>query len=133
MKTLIDIKKEYQTKNEQLFKDCGVFWAFSTEQFHENKTPLQEGEKYVSIGAGGYMPKSKVEQLRKGMAELKKEERAEVRKSKLWYQEISYELNNHECYYTGNISPVVEMFSGTYTEKKIREVFNAERANHLND
>lgn len=133
MKTLIDIKKEYQAKNEQLFKDCGVFWAFSNEQFHENKTLLQEGEKYVSIGAGGYMPKSKVEQLLKGMAQLKKEERAEVRKSKLWYQEISHELNNHECYYTWDISPVVEMFSGIYTEKKIREVFNAERLNHLND
>ena len=51
MKTLIEIKKEYEEKRTEFFKDCGLFWAFSNKQFFENKTPLQEGEKYVSIGA----------------------------------------------------------------------------------
>jgi len=36
MKTYNQIKKEHQEKYDQIFKDAGVFWAFSTERL--NKT-----------------------------------------------------------------------------------------------
>ena len=62
-----EIKTEHETRLNALLTECLVFWAFSNQQFQENKTPLQEGEKYVSIGVGGNMPKSKVDQFNQGM------------------------------------------------------------------
>lgn len=133
MKTLIDIKKEEEQKHTQLFNDCGLFWAFSNEQFTTNKTPLKEGEKYVSIGSGGYMPNSNVDKFRQGLKDIKKWRKTQIQSNKLQYEQIKYELSNHECYYTGDISDVVGIFSGTYTRQQIQEVYNKERINHLDD
>ena len=55
-----------------LLESCGVFFAFSNKQFDENKTPLKEGEKYVSIDNGGYMPKSNLIAFKIGLAEIGK-------------------------------------------------------------
>jgi len=44
-KTLHEIKAEKETKVSELIKKCLMFFAFSNEQFAENKTPLQEGEE----------------------------------------------------------------------------------------
>jgi hypothetical protein len=71
--TIQDLKREQDQKLSALFAECGVFWAFSEEQFHKNKTPLQEGEKYVSIGAGGYLPKGHVSKFSEGMERIRKE------------------------------------------------------------
>lgn len=118
------IKKEKERMTSELFEKCGVFFAFSNEQFAKNKTPLKEGEKYVSIGAGGYMPKGNVDAFRKGMKEISQFGKNKVKENKLDETEILYELNNHECFYTGDYSDVVDMFKGTYTEEQIRDVYN---------
>ena len=117
------IKQQEQNKVDALLKNCGVFFAFSDKQFAENKTPLQEGEKYVSIGGGGYMPKSQVKNFTNGMAEIRKWKQSEIKRIKLEIKEIEYELNNHECYYTNDISVIVDMFKGVYSEKMIRDIF----------
>ena len=122
-----DIKKEKEKMTDDLLKKCGVFFAFSNEQFNENKTPLKEGEKYVSIGGGGYMPKSNVDDFREGMKAIKQIGKKKVKENNLAETEILYELNNHECFYTGDYSDVVDMFEGTYTEKQIRDVYNKHR------
>ena len=89
------IKKQEQEQYNQLFRDCGVFWAFSNQQFEENKTPLKEGEKYVSIGAGGYLPKGNVEKLREGMKAIKKQTAAAIKNTKgARIEAIKHELNN---------------------------------------
>jgi len=67
-----EVKIKKQEMFNELFKNCGGFFAFYTQQFDENKTPLKEGEKYVSIGNGGYLPKSKVNEFKIGMAEIAK-------------------------------------------------------------
>ncbi len=133
MKTLTEIRKEEEEKHTQLFSECGLFWAFSNEQFATNKTPLQEGEKYVSIGAGGYMPKHNIDKFEKGMKEIGKWRKGEIKSNKLQYKQIAYELSNHECYYTGDISDVVDLFAGTYSAEQIRKVYDKERLNHLDD
>lgn len=133
MKTIDAIRKEETEKHTKLFNECGLFWAFSNEQFATNKTPLQEGEKYVSIGAGGYMPKHNVDKFCKGMAEIKKWTKEQTKANKLQEKEIAYELANHECYYTGDIDTVVGLFDGTYSREQIRNVYNKERAKHIND
>ena len=56
MKNYPEIRQVAEVKRTELYTNCGLFFAFSNEQFTENKTPLKEGEKYVSIGAGGYLP-----------------------------------------------------------------------------
>lgn len=118
-----EIKQQYQEKLSKLFKECGVFFAFSNEQFIENKTPLKEGEKYVSMGHGGYLPKSKVDAYINGIKELNKWEKAEIKKEKDGIeQHILYELNNHECFYVGDIEDVVEILP--YSRKEILKVYN---------
>ena len=132
METISNIREIEQNKVDILFKDCGLFFAFSEEQFEKNKTPLQEGEKYVSIGGGGYMPKSKIDYFTTGMELIRKWKRAEIKRTKSEIKEIEYQLSNHECYYTGDISPVTEMFEGVYTETKIRQVYVKNRKKWAN-
>ena len=111
----------------ELFEKCGVFFAFSDKQFDENKTPLKEGEKYVSIGGGGYMPKGSIKAFEEGMKAINSYGKQKVKKGNLQETEILYELQNHECFYTGDISDVVDLFEGTYTVKQIRDVYNKHR------
>jgi hypothetical protein len=122
-----EIKNEKEKMTSELFKKCGVFFAFSDKQFHENKTPLKPGEKYVSIGVGGYLPKGKLDAFLDGMEAINKFGKTKVKENNLAETEILYELKNHECFYTGEIDDVVNMFKGTYTDKQIRDVYNKHR------
>lgn len=126
------IKKEKEKMTSELFEKCGVFFAFSDEQFLENKTPLKEGEKYISIGGGGYMPKGNYDTFKEGMKSITKIGKKKVEENKLAETEILYELNNHECFYTSDYSDVVDMFKGTYTEEQIRDVYNKHHESNQN-
>lgn len=121
------IKKEKQLRVDNLLKDCRVFFAFSTEQFNEGKTPLEIGEKYISIGAGGYMPNSKIKQFEEGFESIKKWYKSAIKENKLRKQNIAYELNNHEAYYTNDITDTVSALGEDYTEAEVLEVFRTER------
>jgi hypothetical protein len=129
MKSIPELKEKEQAKLSELFKKVGLFFAFSNEQFTENKTPLKEGEKYVSIGAGGYLPKGNIEEFEKGMKEIKKWHKEEVKKNKAEDKEIIYELNNHECFYTNDLTDVLSLFKGTYSEERIKKLFYKEIQN----
>lgn len=118
------LQAEKQNKVNVLLKECGVFFAFSNEQFEANKTPLQDGEKYVSIGAGGYIPKSKVDALTNGMAEINKWFKSATNKSKADREAlILYALNNHECFYTGDWSDAFMTLGEGYTSKEVKRVY----------
>ena len=125
---LQELKKQKEDNTTELIKSVGMFFAFSTEQFHENKTPLQEGEKYVSIGAGAYMPKSQVKNWINGIKEIKKQYKAAVKGNKLRKQEIAYQLNNYECYYTGDISDALEALGSDYTQAEVMAVYKENHA-----
>ncbi len=121
-----EIRKESAEKLNNLIKECNIFFAFSNQQFQENKTPLQEGEKYVSIGAGGYLPKSKVQLFIDGMAGIKKWEKEAIKAEKENKEaHILYELRNHECFYLWDIEDVVNILP--YSRKDIQTVFNKYR------
>lgn len=129
---LQEIKKQKEDKVSQLLTDCGMFFAFSTEQFHANKTPLQEGEKYVSIGAGGYLPKGKVDAFCDGMKEINKWYKKEVADNKdLRRKEIVYELGNHEAWYTGDIQDTLRGLGPGYTAKEVWKVFHEEKETQI--
>lgn len=120
-KSLGELKEEKQKRFDKLMDESGMFFAFNDEQFIENKTPLKEGEKYVSIGAGGYMPKGNVDTWIKSTNELNKWYSKEVKNFKK--DAIKYELANHECYYTGDIQPAIDALGKGFTEKQIYEVY----------
>lgn len=124
MKNLSEIKEEKQLKIDTLIKETQMFFAFSWKQFSENKTPLKKGEKYVGIGAGAYIPKGNLDLYIKGIEEIEKTFKAELKKSKqLRYDHIKYELSNYEAYYTRDISDTLEALGGDYTKKEVWKVF----------
>ena len=122
MKTYTEIKTEQEAKHTALFNECGLFWAFSNEQFAENKTPLKEGEKYISIGAGGYLPKGNLNTFLEGMKTIKKWFKLEGKSCRT--QHIMDELSNYECFYTRDISDAWEVLKDQYTLKQVQEVYN---------
>lgn len=123
MKTIEGIKKEAQEMTTRVGDQCGLFWAFNDDQFNENKTPLKEGEKYVSIGAGGYLPKSNIDKLLKGWDDVEKWRKKQIKLLKDAPRAILYEINNFEAFFSGDLSPVFEIFEGVYSKELIKEVY----------
>lgn len=107
--TYQELKAERQAKYEKAVKNNGVFFAFSTAQLEEGKKeyPLLEGDKYVSIGAGGFMRKSQLDTYLKDCEIIDqwfKLENAKLKKDKAEREKaILYELCNYECFYSGDI------------------------------
>lgn len=126
------IKQEKTNKYSQLFDDCKVFFAFSDERFKEKFEDLKAGgeTKVIHIGAGGFLPKSYQEKWETTTKEIEKWYKEEVKKIKANEKEthkmIAYELSNHECYYTGDIDVVIELFDGVYTPEQIKKVYKKE-------
>lgn len=124
MKTIQEIKEEAQKMYSKVSNECGLFWAFSDEQFNENKTPLKKGEKYVSIGAGGYLPKGNINNLLEGWENVEKWRKKETKLLKDATKAILFEINNFEAFLSNDLSPVFEVFKGIYSEEIIRDVYN---------
>jgi hypothetical protein len=120
------IKQQHQQKVDALLTDCNVFWAFSNEQFDQNKVSLNEGDKYVSIGAGGYMPKSNVDKWQNGWKEIKIWYKQAGKDKKAREAHIIYELNNHEAFYTYDLEDTLNALGGDYTIEEVRNAFNKE-------
>lgn len=120
--TYTEIKKQREDDTNRLFSTCGVFWAFSNEQFAEGKAkhPIDtaKGEKYLSIGAGGYLPKSNIEKLEQGMKEIEKTFKEQIAQAKAREQHILYEVYNHEC----NLTSALEALGEDYTREEIEQV-----------
>lgn len=126
MKDLQTIKKEKEDKVSQLITLSGMFFAFSNEQFAENKTQLDEGDKYLSIGMGAYLPKSKINTYLAGMEEITVWYKSQISTNKLRIKEIAYQLANHECYYTGELQPALEALGDGYTYDEVKQVYRKE-------
>ena len=122
-----ELKSEKQVKYNNLMNECNVFWAFNSEQFNEGlaKCELSEGEKIVSIGAGGYIAKKNVQSLIDGQKAIEKWFKLATKTMK--EEHILYELNNHECFYTGNIQEAVNVLP--YSVKMILYVYKKHAAN----
>jgi hypothetical protein len=125
-----DIKQQAQDKQTELHDRLGLFWAFSNEQFHKNKTPLKEGEKYVSIGMGGFLPKNNLDELLQGWEAIEAWKKAEVKKNKAEKEKtILYELNNYESFYSGDITDALEVLKPLgFTRKEVLQVYKANYA-----
>jgi hypothetical protein len=129
--TLHEIKAEAEERRNRLLKECGVFFAFSNEQFQENKTPLQEGEKYVSMCMGGYIPRNMVPKFNEGWKAIDKWYKNAVKENKLRRQNIIYELGNHEAWYTFDIESTLDALGPDYTREEVSKIFNEEREKQI--
>ena len=120
-----ELKAQHQEQFNKCLSEHWVFWAFSNEQFEEGKTQLEEGDFYVSIGAGGYMPKSKYLPMLKALNVIDKKHRQDIKRVKGSVEEIISSVNDYE----GNIEDAVKEFEGIYTRDYIMKVcsLNAER------
>jgi hypothetical protein len=125
-----DLKQQQEDANSILFKECGLFFAFSDKQFQENKTPLKEGEKYVRIFGGGFVPKSNLNKLLDGLEANRKAYQKAVKAANLRLKEIAYELGNHECFYTGDWSVVADMFPDV-SHATIQRIYKIEYKKHV--
>lgn len=127
MTTLNEIKAQKEAKVSQLITASLMFFAFSTQQFTDNKTTLQDGEKYVSLGIGAYMPKGKVDTYLNGMKEINKWYKATIKNNKVRKENILYELNNHEAFYTGDINDTLSTLGSDYTYDEVLAVYREAR------
>ena len=129
MKTISEIKSEKEQRYNKLITDCRIFFAFNNDQFTEGlkKIELKEGEKIVALGAGGYIPKNEIDKFVQGQKEVNKWYKDTIKDNKARKQNIAYELNNHEAFYTNDISDTLDALGEGYSEEEVLEVFRAEK------
>lgn len=130
--TYHEIKEKHQTAYNKIMEENQLFWAFSDEQFKEGlaKINLPKGEKLTRFIGGGFLPSKNFDKMIEQMKEADKEEKRELKNNKdIKNKAILYELSNHECFYTGEIDNVVELFKDIYTVEDIKKVYQANYAN----
>ena len=126
------LKEEYRQKTNELLRKHEVFWAFNEEQLREgiNKYNISKDNKMVNIGMGGYMPSKYLSSYLKETEELYnwyKSQLKELRKSRAELEKvILYELNNYECFYTGDIDDACEALP-TVSRKEVLKVYKKHR------
>jgi hypothetical protein len=124
-----DLKVEKERRFNLLIDKSRMFFAFSNDQFRAGLEKIgfdKETEKIVSIGHGGYMPKSEVENYLSGAGEINAWFKGATKSMK--EEHILYELNNHECFYTGSIEYAKQVLP--YSKKDIIAVYQKHRANY---
>jgi hypothetical protein len=129
-----EIKDKRQSDTNELLESLGVFWAFSNEQFKAGldtliKTEkLKSGEKLTNIGAGGFIPSKNFQAMLSGMEKIENNFKAGIKEAKARVENILYELNNHEAFYTGDIEPTLEALGDDYTSEEVTAVYKDYKA-----
>lgn len=128
--TYKQIKDKHQKAYGDIMDKAGLFWAFGNDQFEEGLDKLKEskqllkGEKLTRFPGGGFVPSKNFDNMLKEMKQADKLEKKELKEAReLKTSAILYELKNHECFYTGNIDEVIDIFKGIYTPKAIQKVY----------
>lgn len=118
---IIEIKKTQEENQSKVFKELKLFWAFWNDQFDEWMKKNNITWKVTSIWWGWYLPSENVEKFISENKRLDKEYKKEMKEYK--EELIKYELANYECFYTWDVTPVVECLKWIATRKQIEKVF----------
>ncbi len=131
MKTFYQITKERHQKEFNEFTNKNMFFAFDKKQFEEGMKKLgldpSETNKIVSIGAGGYLLKNKIDDF-KSLSKKQKKELKQLRKNKKQFATdlFAYELANHEFGLTYDLSETLDALNMTLSSiKKEPETYEA--------
>lgn len=114
---------EYTEKDiSKALKDNGAFFAFSDKQFNESATLPRDS--YVSCGAGLICPRENTEKLAESLKKAHDKGIAQDIKENGLNAIVRRELNNYECYYTGDITDAVEVLEQYgLTREQVAKVF----------
>lgn len=132
-KSIFDLEREHQERMSAVFDKHGIFWAFSDEAFEEKRKPNVE---YVGVIGGGCCPKSNVKAFYLDFANLQEERKKAFQSNTTMDEVIVRELANHECYYTGDYSVILEVVKMAFPEctlEDLASVYKRERPKHLED
>ena len=126
MITYKQIKKNQEVEVSELLNKHKIFFAFNENQLLEGmkKAGAKEKSELTSLGGGAIALKTEAKAFLDAMEQLDKKHKKELKDAKQAKEEaILYELKNHECFYTGSIESVVDLFNGVYSKKEILTVF----------
>lgn len=111
-----------EVKTDKLYEKMGAFYAFGQNQFDEK---AKDGVDYVIMGCGLICPKENAQLFIDEYDKIIKESIAEDIADNGKEAIIKRELNNYECYYTGDISDCVDSLKDYgYTKDEIWKIFN---------
>lgn len=136
--TFRDAYKEYEGKSNKALNDTNIFYAFSMEQFNNNKTYKDASDsEYLNVMSGAYIHKKDKDKLDKYFNEILPQLKKDLI-SKIKIQDlIEYELSNYECYYTGDYTDIFDVVKSYYQDKSdaellelIKQVFYKNKANN---
>ncbi len=115
-----------QERQSKAFDKAGAFFAFSREQFNEQK---KEGVTYVNLNMGMLCPKENAGALVTELDTIYRECIAEDIAENGLNAIIRRELNNHEAYYTRDLQSTQDALEDyPVTADDIRRVFNNQNA-----
>ena len=105
MQTYNDIK---QANQERVNNFEGLFFAFSNTQLGEGLAKfgltMEDTNQIVSIGAGGYLLKTRVKAFTEMMGQNERDLKNLRKEKKLLLDALVYELRNHEYCITGDMT-----------------------------
>lgn len=119
------LREEFEVKQSALFKEYGVFFAFSQKQFDEQR---KEGVRYVSAEFGMILPKDKVDAFMDAHQKLIEENQARHKAEVDMDEYILYELYNHESFYTGRTSDALRAVWANFpdcTQEDVSRVYRS--------
>lgn len=127
-----ELKKIREEKQTVIFEKYNVFFAFSNEQLRKGveKCNLQEGEKIISMGLGGYLPKKHLDDFLNEMEALNKWFKEQGKNKAMRRKLIAYELSNHEAFYTRDIDDTLNALGDGYTYDEVYQVYLKEQKKH---
>ncbi len=116
--------EEIKNKHQKRVNDFPLGFAFSNKQFKDmmEKWGLDENDtdKIYSIGGGGFIRKSDLEEYNKMWTEIRKEEKDLIEQDKTGEGYIKdmflYELENHEYGYTHELEDTLNALELTYDQ-----------------
>ena len=125
-----EYKEETQKLVSKLFEKHEMIFAFSKEQFEKQK---KENTQYLSIGAGGLIPKENYENFSTEFEKLTNERTTKAKEIFSYIEIINYELGNYEFGYTGDSSDAREALSDfEFTEEQFKKAIKEYWKNYEN-
>jgi|TARA_R100001015_G_scaffold18644_2_gene12331 hypothetical protein len=109
-----------------LFKEMKVFFAFNNKQFEEGlqKHNLNKRHKIVSMGHGMYCPKKNAVKVINGLEGIYKLAIEKDLKENGIEKIVLRELENHECFWSGEIIDCVEKLENyPVTQEYIEKIY----------
>jgi len=114
--------KYHNIKKSQFnFSMHGGFFAFGDDQFQKNKI----GEApFVHLGAGLYCSKSSYKDLMNNLDMFSKNKNNYIKENVNPYGVFSYEADNHEASYSGDLEAPYKIVKEIYGEAVANEIMN---------